>query len=75
MAQLGIAIAASWRSKGLGAAVLEAVVCEAPHCGIHSIQLTVLKANRAAIALYSKFGFTREFDIDEDWAFMQRSLR
>jgi RimJ/RimL family protein N-acetyltransferase len=74
VAQLGIAIAASWRRKGLGTAVLDAVMCAAPRCGIHSVQLTVLKANKAAIALYSKFGFTREFDVDEDWAFMQRRL-
>jgi RimJ/RimL family protein N-acetyltransferase len=74
VAQLGIAIAAPWRRKGVGTAVLDAVICEARRSGIHSIQLTVLKANKAAIALYSKFGFAREFDVDEDWAFMQRSL-
>src|SRR3984957_9464700 len=74
VAQLGIAIAAPWRRKGVGTAVLDAVICEARRCDIHSIQLTVLKANKAAIALYSKFGFAREFDVDEDWAFMQRSL-
>jgi len=35
----------------------------------------VRRANKAAIALYSKFGFAREFGVDEDWAFMQRGLR
>jgi RimJ/RimL family protein N-acetyltransferase len=75
VAQLGIAIAAPWRGKGVGTAVLHAVISEARRRSIHSIQLTVRKVNKAAIALYSKFGFAREFDVDEDWAFMQRSLR
>lgn len=57
---LGMFVAAPWRSKGLGSRLLEAVIAWARAAGAHKITLDVFPSNEAAIALYEKSGFVRE---------------
>ena len=57
---LGMAVAADARGRGVGAALLEACIRWAENKGIHKMELKVWPHNEAAIALYEKFGFERE---------------
>ena len=45
------------RRRGLGAAVVEALLCEARARALSFVTLEVRESNAAAIALYQKFGF------------------
>jgi len=57
---LGMFVAAPWRSKGLGSRLLEAAIAWARGAGAHKVTLDVFPHNEAGIALYEKFGFVRE---------------
>ena len=52
-------VAADWRGQGLGAYLLEAVCADLPAMGARAVLLEVDPANEVAIALYSRFGFTK----------------
>jgi len=60
VADLGMLVAAGWRGRGVGAALLEAAIDRARQAGAHKIALQVWPHNTAALALYERFGFRRE---------------
>jgi ribosomal protein S18 acetylase RimI-like enzyme len=60
VADLGMAVAAGWRGRGIGSALLAEAIDQARTAGAHKIALQVWPHNAAAIALYERFGFRRE---------------
>jgi RimJ/RimL family protein N-acetyltransferase len=60
VADLGMLVAEGWRRRGVGSALLRAGVDWARQAGAHKISLQVWPHNRAAIALYERFGFQVE---------------
>jgi ribosomal protein S18 acetylase RimI-like enzyme len=58
--ELGMAVALSWRGRGVGSALLGAAIEKARSEGLHKLALEVFPHNDAAIALYRKFGFVEE---------------
>jgi RimJ/RimL family protein N-acetyltransferase len=60
VADLGMLVAAGWRGRGVGTALLAEAVRRAREAGAHKIALQVWPHNTAAIALYERFGFQRE---------------
>jgi RimJ/RimL family protein N-acetyltransferase len=60
VADLGMHVAAGWRRRGVGSALLRAGVDWARRAGAHKVALQVWPHNAAAIALYERFGFQRE---------------
>jgi ribosomal protein S18 acetylase RimI-like enzyme len=55
-----MAVAAGWRGRGVGTALLAEAVDRAGKAGAHKLALQVWPHNTAAIALYERFGFQRE---------------
>ena len=60
VADLGMAVAAGWRGRGVGGALLAEGIERARAAGAHKLALQVWPHNPAAIALYERFGFQRE---------------
>ena len=60
VAELGMAVAAAWRARGVGSPLLAEGIDRARAAGAHKIDLQVWPHNAAAIALYERFGFERE---------------
>ncbi len=60
VATLGIAVAAEVRGRGIGTALLCEALRWARSVGVEKIVLSVYPHNRAAIALYRRFGFVEE---------------
>ena len=60
VADLGMLVAAGWRGRGVGTALLAEAIDRARKAGAHKIALQVWPHNTAAIALYERFGFQRE---------------
>jgi ribosomal protein S18 acetylase RimI-like enzyme len=60
VADLGMAVAAGWRGRGIGSALLAEAIDRAREAGAHKVALQVWPHNSAAIALYERFGFQRE---------------
>ena len=58
--ELGMGVVADYRRRGIGYRLLEATVAKALAKGLTRIELEVFSSNRAAIALYERFGFERE---------------
>ena len=59
VADLGMAVAAGWRGRGVGGALLAEAIERAGAAGAHKLALQVWPHNTAAIALYERFGFLR----------------
>jgi RimJ/RimL family protein N-acetyltransferase len=59
-ATLGMGLLDGCRGRGLGSALLASVLREPEAQRLHRIELEVFTANAPAIALYERFGFTRE---------------
>ena len=57
---LGMGLLETYRRRGLGSALLRAVLAEAKLQGLSRIELEVYTSNQPAIALYERFGFVRE---------------
>jgi RimJ/RimL family protein N-acetyltransferase len=57
---LGMGVAAEWRGRGVGTALLSAAIAWARESGLHKLVLEVFPHNEAALALYAKFGFEQE---------------
>jgi RimJ/RimL family protein N-acetyltransferase len=57
---LGMAVAAGWRGRGVGTALLAEAIERARTAGAHKLALQVWPHNAAALALYERFGFRRE---------------
>jgi RimJ/RimL family protein N-acetyltransferase len=60
VADLGMAVFAAWRGRGVGSALLAEGIDQARAAGAHKVALQVWPHNSAAIALYERFGFQRE---------------
>ena len=60
VAEVGMLVAAEWRRRGVGSALLGAGIAWAREAGAHKVALQVWPHNQAAITLYEKFGFQRE---------------
>ena len=60
VADLGMAVFAGWRGRGVGSALLAEGIDQARAAGAHKLALQVWPHNAAAIALYERFGFQRE---------------
>ena len=58
--EIGMMVAASWRGRGVGSALVAASIEWARSHGLHKLALSVFPHNSAAIALYRKFGFVEE---------------
>ena len=58
--ELGMLVAADWRGRGVGTALVAAAIEWARARGLHKLTLSVFPWNDAAIALYRKFGFVEE---------------
>ena len=58
--EIGMMVAAGWRGRGVGTALVAAAVDWARERGLHKLSLGVFPHNEAAIALYRKFGFADE---------------
>jgi RimJ/RimL family protein N-acetyltransferase len=60
VAELGMAVAAGWRGRGVGSSLLADGIDRARAAGAHKVALQVWPHNAAAITLYERFGFQRE---------------
>jgi ribosomal protein S18 acetylase RimI-like enzyme len=58
--EIGMQVARAWRGRGVGSALMEAVITRARDDGLHKLSLSVFPHNAAAIALYRKYGFVEE---------------
>jgi RimJ/RimL family protein N-acetyltransferase len=58
--EVGMMVAAGWRGRGVGTALLLASVAWARERGLHKLSLGVFPGNEPALALYRKFGFVEE---------------
>jgi putative acetyltransferase len=60
-AEIGMSVRDDWQGKGVGTALMEAVLDLADNwLNLTRIELTVYTDNKAALALYEKFGFEIE---------------
>jgi RimJ/RimL family protein N-acetyltransferase len=58
---LGLSVASSWRGRGIGRALMEALLdWAAAHPTIEKVSLAVVEENAPAVSLYRKLGFTEE---------------
>jgi len=53
-------VAADWRRRGVGSALMAAAIQWSRAHGLHKLSLGVFPHNDAALALYRKFGFVQE---------------
>ena len=53
----GICVAREWRGRGIGSALVDALVSEARWRGYNTVRLDVIDANVRARALYERMGF------------------
>ena len=60
MADLGLMVAAEYRRRGIGRALLDRAVDWARGAGVRKLELHVFPWNEPAIALYESYGFERE---------------
>lgn len=60
VSEIGMALLPGWRGRGVGKALLEAMISWAEADGSHKIELRVWPHNETAIALYERSGFERE---------------
>ena len=60
VADLGLMVAAGYRRRGIGRALLEQAVAWARDARVSKLELHVFPWNEPAIALYESFGFVRE---------------
>ena len=60
VADLSMWVAEGWRRRGVGTALVQAALDWARRGGAHKVALQVWPHNRAALALYRKFGFVEE---------------
>jgi RimJ/RimL family protein N-acetyltransferase len=58
--EVGMMVAADWRGRGVGTALVATAITWAREHGLHKLALSVFPHNHAAIALYRKFGFVEE---------------
>jgi len=59
-ASLGMSVAAAWRRRGVGTALIEAAIEWARAQNLDRLRLEVLADNAPAVALYRKLGFVED---------------
>ena len=60
LGEIGMMVAADWRGRGVGTALVAAAIEWARARDLHKLTLSVFPHNGAAIALYRKFSFVEE---------------
>jgi putative acetyltransferase len=60
VAGLGMMVDAQWRGRGVGSALVEAIIDASGELGAHKIALQVWPHNEAALRLYRRHGFVEE---------------
>ena len=60
VADLSMCVAAGWRRRGVGSALVESALVAARELGAHKVSLQVWPNNDPARALYARFGFSTE---------------
>ena len=60
VAGLGMMVDAEWRGRGVGGALVEAIIEASRQLGAHKIALQVWPHNEAALRLYRRHGFVEE---------------
>jgi putative acetyltransferase len=60
VAGLGMMVAAGWRGRGVGGALVRAAIDAARDLGAHKLALQVWPHNEAALRLYLRHGFVEE---------------
>ncbi len=60
VATLSMYVAAVWRGRGVGSALVTAALSAARASGAHKVALQAWPNNAAALSLYAKFGFVEE---------------
>lgn len=60
VADIGLMVAADWRRRGVGRALMQGAEEWARNAGVRKLELHVLPNNEAAIALYESLGYERE---------------
>jgi RimJ/RimL family protein N-acetyltransferase len=68
VAELGMAVSAGWRRRGVGRALLDAAVAWARQHDVHKLALQCWAHNEAALALYGRAGFVWEGYLDRHYA-------
>jgi RimJ/RimL family protein N-acetyltransferase len=58
--EVGMMVAAGWRGRGIGTALLVDAIAWARQRGLHKLSLGVFPSNEPALALYRKLGFVEE---------------
>lgn len=78
VAELGVAVSAEHRDRGLGTAMVSDLIAQSPRLGVRRLVLRVFSVNDRAIQVYLNCGFTecgripgmvhyRGEDVDEIW--------
>lgn len=70
--ELAIAVVPSARGKGVGSALLEALLSRAREAGHEAISLSVDRNNAGAIRLYEQHGFQRVAETDDSVTMLAR---
>ena len=70
--ELAIAVVPSARGKGIGSALLEALLARAREAGHEAISLSVDRNNAGAIRLYEQHGFQRVAETDDSVTMLAR---
>jgi ribosomal protein S18 acetylase RimI-like enzyme len=60
VAEVAMMVAAPWRGRGIGRALLDRAAAWARQAGAHKLWLEVWPHNTAALGLYRQFGFVEE---------------
>jgi putative acetyltransferase len=60
IASLGLAVAADWRGRGVGSALMHEAITWGRSIGVEKLSLSVYPDNAAAIGLYRRIGFVEE---------------
>lgn len=72
--ELGIGVDPQWQRRGIGEALLRALLSAAQEQGVHSISLSV-EYDNPAIHLYQKLGFERHEQVGNAWTMLRRFAR
>jgi ribosomal protein S18 acetylase RimI-like enzyme len=73
--EITLAVEPSARGKGLGEALMHALVAAARQEGRRALSLSVEEENVHAVAIYTKLGFRRVGQEDDAWTMLYRVLR
>ena len=67
--ELGIGVDPQWRGRGIGEALLRALLAHAQQQGVATISLSV-ECDNPAMQLYEKLGFERYEQVDNAWTML-----